>query len=440
VKYWIETYGCQMNKAESAALELELRELGFGPAAADADADLVLLNTCSVRQTAENRIWGRLGHYRRLKHRRPFLLGIMGCMGERAADEVKERVPEVDLVMGVFDRERLVAALRAGRVGQGGTVPDLHVAEDEYTFARVHGDTGFRALVPIMHGCDNFCSYCIVPFVRGREVSRPPEAIRAELAGHAARGVKEVTLLGQNVNSYGSAGGAVDFAGLLGLVEEWVRGTSIRRVRFLTSHPKDLSDAVIAALARSAVLCRHVHLPVQNGSDEVLERMGRRYTRAGYLDLVRRLRNAVPQLSLSTDILVGFPGETEADHRLTLELMREVGFDDAYTYHYNVRAGTRAALWGDTVADLDKRRRLIEVIELQRSISARRRGALLGRRATVLVEEVSRNDPGELLARTEWNHMAVFAGSPELVGSFVTLSLEDLRGSTLWGRAVGDSG
>ena len=436
MRYWIETYGCQMNKAESAALELELRGLGLVPASGDTEADLVLLNTCSVRQTAENRIWGRLGHYRRLKGKHPFLLGVMGCMGERLADELKARVPEVDLVMGVFDRERLVAALRQGTAGAGDR--GLHVADDEYHFAGMHGDTGFRVLLPIMHGCDNYCSYCIVPYVRGREVSRDPEAIRAEIAAHAARSARELTLLGQNVNSYRhrGEGGETSFASLLGLVEQWVRGTSIRWVRFLTSHPKDLSDEVIGIVARSAVLCPAIHLPVQHGSDAVLARMGRRYTRASYLALVGRIRAAIPEVTLSTDILVGFPGETEEDHRLTLELMEQVGFDDAFTYHYNVRAGTAAAALDDTVPDEVKRRRLAEVIELQRRTSSRLRRALLGRRVTVLAEELSRNDPGELLGRTQSDRMVVFGGSEALLGSFVTVSLEELRGNTLWGKTL----
>lgn len=436
MRYWIETYGCQMNRAESAALELELRGLGLEPAASDAQADLVLLNTCSVRQTAENRIWGRLGHYRRLKGKHRFLLGVMGCMGERLADELRARVPEVDLVMGVYDRERLVAALREGTAGEG--APGLHVADDEYRFAGMHGDSGFRVLLPIMHGCDNFCTYCIVPYVRGREVSRHPEEVRAELAAHAARGAREVTLLGQNVNSYRhrGAGGETSFADLLSRVEGWVAGTSIRWVRFLTSHPKDLSDDVICIVARSGVLCHSIHLPVQHGSDAVLARMGRRYTRAGYLGLVGRIRAAIPEVTLSTDILVGFPGETEADHRLTLDLMEQVGFDDAFTYHYNVRAGTAAAALGDTVPEADKRRRLAEVIDLQRRTLVGRRRALLGRRVTVLVEEVSRNDPGELLGRTQNDRMVVFGGPDVPAGSFVTVSLEELRGNTLWGRQV----
>ena len=294
----------------------------------------------------------------------------------------------------------------------------------------MHSAGEFRALVPIMHGCNNFCSYCIVPYVRGPEVSRDPESIFDEVGGLAEAGVKEVTLLGQNVNSYRFEG--LDFPGLLrrllALLPEpfWLR--------FLTSHPKDLSPDLIGLLARGGALCRHLHLPVQHGSDRILEAMGRGYTRAGYLQLVSRLRKEVPEVVLTTDILIGFPGETEEDFRMTVDLMEQAGFDDAFTYRYNPREGTRAYRLADDVPEALKRSRLEEVIRLQRRISAARRRQRLGREVPVLVESLSRRDPGELLARTEGDETVVFAGSKTQVGRFSRVRLLRLSGHTFRGE------
>ncbi len=416
-----------MNKAESEALAIELEAAGWTPGDDSADADLVVLNTCSVRLTAEERLAGRLGHYRHEKERRDFTLAVVGCMSERLKDGFRERFPEIDLVVGTFQKGRFLDALgETLRTRRPLTLAD----GGEYRFAPLHSRGDFKAFLPVMHGCDNFCSYCIVPYVRGPEVSRPPEEIVRELEDLKSRGVREVTLLGQNVNSYAyrNNGTRLDFPGLLRLVADGMEANGW--IRFLTSHPKDCSRALVDRLASSRALCRHLHLPVQHGSDRILGLMNRGYTREDYLRLVREIKNTVSDVTITSDILIGFPTETEEDFRSTLDLMREAEFDDAYTYYYNPREGTKACSLGDTVSRGEKLSRLREVIELNRTIKRKRQLGRLGRRERVLVEDVSKKNPGELLGRTEHDEMAVFPGSSEMIGTFLTVRLKTLQGTT----------
>jgi tRNA-2-methylthio-N6-dimethylallyladenosine synthase len=442
-RYWLETYGCQMNKAESGSLELELRARGWQAAGSLAQADLVILNTCSVRQTAEDRIWGRLGFFKAEKRRaaargRQFRLVLMGCMGERLKGEILEEAPHVDLLAGTFQKHRLLDALEQEPAAQGRGALSLTGLE-EYRFPAGHHAGGFRALVPIMHGCDNYCSYCIVPLVRGPEVSRSPDSILAEI--EALQGgeqpVKEITLLGQNVNSYlyaGDGGQRLDFPGLLARILPRLRHPVW--LRFLTSHPKDMSPALIELLAAGGALCPHLHLPVQHGSDRILAAMNRGYTREQYLELVGRIRKAVPEVSLTTDILIGFPGESEQDFRRTVELMEEVRFDDAFTYRYNPREGTAAFALGDDVPAAVKQARLAEVIRLQRRLTRERKLARLGRAVEVLVESRSRKNPDELLGRTASDETVVFAGPERRIGGFSRVRLAELRGGTFAGEEL----
>jgi tRNA-2-methylthio-N6-dimethylallyladenosine synthase len=432
-RFFIETYGCQMNKAESEAMLIDLVGDGWEPGESEEGADLVIINTCSVRETAEERIRGRLGHYRHVKKGRPFTLALVGCMAERLGERISADFPEVDVVAGTFRKRELADAVRRPRRGGG---PTVLTGGGEYEFAAMHSAAGMGAFLPIMHGCDNFCSYCIVPFVRGREVSRSPQEVLRELGSLEERGVREVTLLGQNVNSYrfSDESGVTDFPALLTLIAGRVR--SIRRVRFLTSHPKDLSDATIRVLAAHRVFCRHIHLPVQSGSDSVLERMNRGYTARGYLALVDRIRASLTGASLSTDILIGFPGETEADVQDTLRLMERAGFEDAFTYYFNPREGTPACSMADQLPGGVKLARLAAVIETQRAIAARRLTERLGSEVEVLVEGVSRKSERELLSRTEWDGMVVFPGSPSLVGSFARVRLTCLSGNTFRGQPL----
>jgi tRNA-2-methylthio-N6-dimethylallyladenosine synthase len=396
-----------MNLAESAALGLAAKERGWVEAVGEnaaAEADIVLLNTCSVRATAEERLRGRLGLYAALKKKRalrsrPFTLVVAGCMAERLGETLKAEFPAVDYCMGTSARSFFPVILEAVEQGRRAGEPD---EKPEFGFSSSHLEAGrFRSCIPIMHGCNNFCSYCIVPYVRGREISRSPGSIMEEIRLAAENNVREITLLGQNVNSYSfeeSGEGRkdrTDFPALLQAVAREAGNTPIRWVRFLSSHPKDLSDEAVRVMADNPVFCRHLHLCVQHGSNSILERMNRRYTREHYLDLVKKLRSAMPGLSLSTDILVGFPGETDADLEETLALMEEVQFLYAYMYHYNPREGTAAFSLPDRVPDGVKRKRLSRVIELQKRHTAELLKSRVGEEALVLVEGISRKNADE---------------------------------------------
>ncbi len=425
-RLFVETYGCQMNKAESEAIVADLAADGWELAGEPGEADLVVINTCSVRETAEERIRGRLGWYRRLKHQRPFTLLLAGCMAERLGQRALDEFPEIDVVVGTCGREGLREALR--RAGEGERL--VAGGDGAFRFAPRHSSGGPRAFVPVTHGCDNFCSYCIVPYVRGPEASRPAAEVLAEVRALAADGCLDVTLLGQNVNSYRhEAGGeTIAFPGLLARVAS--AAGPIRWLRFLTSHPKDLSRELLEVMAAEPRLCRHIHLPVQSGSDRVLAAMNRGYTVESYLRLVDAIRGSLTGAAVTTDILTGFPGETEEDVDHTLALMERVGFDEAFTYRYNPREGTAAALLGDPVPEPRKLERLDRIIATQRRITIRRASERLGVVTEVLVEGVSKRDPGELLARTEWDSMAVLPGDPSLIGTFVRVRLASLAGAT----------
>jgi tRNA-2-methylthio-N6-dimethylallyladenosine synthase len=447
--YFFETYGCQMNTAESAALALVCAERGWTAAPDGESADLVLINTCSVRLTAEQRALGRLALYASLKRKRnsagrAMTLVVAGCMAQRLGAKLEDRFPEVDYVMGTASRSvfpLILEAAEQGRAGRrkppgGAAAPDFPEFADApvFSFSSSHLEEGqFRSFVPIMHGCDNFCSYCVVPYVRGREVSRDPRSIAAEIRLVAERGVREITLLGQNVNTYrweGGQGEALDFPGLLRLVAAETEKTPVKRVRFLSANPGNFSPETIQVMAEHPVFCRHLHLCVQHGSNRILSAMNRRYTREQYLELVGQIRAAMPGISLSTDILVGFPGETEEDLARTLALMEEVKFLYAYMYHYNPREGTKA--WGlpGRIAEEVKRERLSRVIALQKRHTAGLLKSRLGRRERVLIEGISRKYADELITRTERDETAVAPGSPSLIGSFAELTLSGLRGTT----------
>ncbi len=431
--YCIETYGCQMNKAESSALETIFRERGWTTAALPEEADLVLINTCSVRATAETRAWGRIDHFAALKRQRKMTLVVTGCMAERMRKSLEDRQKAIDYVVGTFQKQSFGLILDA--VAQG---RKLEVLEESpsFVFSSSHHDPGaFRAFVPIMHGCDNFCSYCIVPYLRGRETSRDPGSILAELDSLENSGVREVTLLGQNVNSYRHCenGSVVDFPALMRRIASHLRSRGaggIRWIRFLTSHPKDLSPEVISVMAEEPLFCRHIHLCVQSGSDAVLSVMNRKYTRERYLDLVADMKARIPGLSLSTDILVGFPGETEDDVDATLDLMRRVGYVYSYMYHFNPREGTPAAKMENRVPDKVKKERLSRVIFLQKEMTGELMRSRLGQADEVLVEAVSKRKKNEVLARTQRDEMVVFPAASSRIGSFARVRLISLSGNT----------
>lgn len=429
-KYWMETYGCQMNKAEAEALKIKLQEAGYAAGSDSRDADLVVLNTCAVRKTAEDRIWGRLGYFKRLKEEQDFCLAVIGCMSERIRDEMKRRFPEIDIALGTFEKESLVHLIKTRGRSAGSVV---ETAGRGYHFAKMHSTDPFKAFLPIMNGCNNFCSYCIVPYVRGPEISRKPAEILEELRTLEDRGVREVTLLGQNVNSYRYRDGKkeIRFPDLLKKIAGYAN--RIRWVRFMTSHPKDCSVELIDAVASSRIFCRHIHLPVQHGSDRILSLMNRGYTRQDYLSLVRMIKNKVSDVSMTTDILIGFPSEDEKDFARTKELMEAVGFDDAFTYYYNPREGTKAFSLNDDVVTEEKLRRLKEIIELNQKIKLQRKKDRLSATVDVLVESVSKKQPDELLGRTEHDDMVVFAGPRTLIGEFVKVRLQSVNGTTFRG-------
>jgi tRNA-2-methylthio-N6-dimethylallyladenosine synthase len=449
VTYFFETYGCQMNLAESAALNLVLRERGWSAAETGESADLVLINTCSVRATAERRVLGRLAHYAALKKKRlgrPLALVVAGCMAQRLGEGLKEEAGAVDYVMGTSARSEFPLILEAVEGGR----PKEAAAEERaeapvFSFASSHLEEGrFRSFLPIMHGCNNFCSYCIVPYVRGREISRDPRSILEEIKLLAEKGVREITLLGQNVNSYrwegpgspGPGGSILNFPDLLELTARAVEKSSIRWVRFLSANPKDLSSRAIRVMADHPLFCRHLHLCVQHGSNTVLAAMNRRYTRERYLDLAAEIREAMPGISLSTDILVGFPGETEEDLELTLDLMARVKFLYAYMYHYNPREGTAAYTLPGRIPEGVKKRRLSRVIALQKEHTLELLQRRVGSRERVLIEGISRKNADELIGRTERDEMAVVSGDPSLIGTFAEVTLSSLRGNTFRGKLV----
>ena len=445
--FFFETYGCQMNSAESAALVLVCKERGWTAAADGESADLVLLNTCSVRLTAERRVLGRIALYASIKKKslaqgRRFALVVAGCMAQRMGEGLREKFPAVDYVMGTASRSMFPLILEAVEKNNGLSDPFPHITSEEspeFSFSSSHLEEGqFRSFVPIMHGCDNFCSYCIVPYVRGREVSRDPALIAEEIRLVGSRGIREITLLGQNVNTYQwnpnpqslIPSPQLDFAGLLRIAAREAEQNGIQWLRFLAANPGDFSHDTIAVMAENPAFCRHLHLPVQHGSNRILAAMNRGYTREQYLALAAGIRRAMPGISLSTDILVGFPGETEEDLEQTLALMEEVQFLYAYMYHYNPREGTAAYNLPERISETVKRERLARVIALQKKHTGILLKNRLGARERVLIEGISRKNADELVTRTERDEMAVVPGPASMIGSFAEITLSSLRGNT----------
>ena len=461
MKYFFETYGCQMNIAESAAVEQLFLARGWEKSESAQVADIVIINTCSVRETAENRIFGRLGWFAGLKavracepsakHKsleeaaeyvkdgpKPLTVVVMGCMAERLLNSLKKDYPCVDYVVGTYAKHHFGNIISA--VEENSQTEQLDDTE-AYKFAPLSYEQGsFTAFVPIMHGCNNFCTYCIVPYVRGRECSRPVDEILKEIDTLSSYGVREITLLGQNVNSYHGMNGdkETNFAELLQIIANHLRDTnsSIGWVRFMSSHPKDLSDEVINVISKEEVLCNHIHLPVQHGSTRILKEMNRRYTRENYISLVEKIRKIIPNVSLTTDLMMGFPGETEEDVQDTLELMKTVRYETAFMYYYNLRDGTPAAKMTNQVPVELKKERLQRVIDLQLEITSEEMKKRIGNVVKVLVENVSRDNKDELLGKTEQDERVAFAADKKLIGTFVTVKIDSLSGNTFRGTLL----
>ena len=435
VKFLI--YGCQMNVSDAERMEGQLSTIGYEPTEHMEKADLILINTCCVRETAEDRVYGKIGEVKHLKKKNPNLIfGITGCMAQKEGEALIKRAPHIDFVLGtnrvhtLRDIVREIEQERGHHVEVGEMETDLLETD-----APVVRASKLSAFVPIMYGCNNFCTYCIVPYVRGRERSRSVENIIHEVEKVVADGCCEVTLLGQNVNSYGldrEESGA-SFAELLRCVDN-VPG--IRRVRFMTSHPKDLSDDVIAAIRDGKHLCRHIHLPVQYGSNHLLKKMNRRYTVESYRALVGRIRKALPDVSLTTDLIVGFPGETEEDFAEMLAFLKEIRYDSAYTFIYSKRSGTPAAVMEDQISDAVKHKRLEKLMAVQNTISREINEKLLDETLEVMVEGSSKNDPKVWTGRTETNKIVLFPHEKEAAGEFVRVKVIQPQTWVLKGERV----
>ncbi len=434
-RVYIETYGCQMNVADSEVVGGILRNEGYAFTKDIAEADVILVNTCAIRDNAERRIYGRLGYFRTFKRRNPgVVVGVLGCMAERLRTRVVEQEKLVDLVVGPDEYRKLPSLVAMAFEGEKGIAVRLSRVENYDDIVPLRTD-GVSAWISVMRGCDKFCSFCVVPYTRGRERSRPLAGIVQEISGLVDQGFREATLLGQNVNSYRD--GDRDFADLLVAVA--AIDPSLR-VRFTTSHPQDMSDRLIDAIATTGNICKAVHLPVQSGSDRILTLMNRTYSVAHYLSLVEKIRRAIPGVSLSTDIISGFPTESEEDHAMTVALMKDVHFDGAYTFKYSPRQHTRAWEMEDDIPEEVKGTRVSEITALQHEISLQRNAAMLGTAETVLVEGPSRKSPEDFTGRTDTNKTVVFPWTDETPGEYVDVRIERATSATLIGRRVRGAG
>lgn len=438
--YMLKTYGCQMNEHDSETIAGILENMGYQPTEDKHKADIILFNTCAIRENAEDKVFGELGRLKPLKVENPdLILGVCGCMSQEEAvvNRILQKFQHVDLIFGTHNIHRLPVLLRDALYSKEMVVEVWSKEGDIVENMPKTRSDGLKAWVNIMYGCDKFCTYCIVPYTRGKERSRRPNDVLAEIRELARKGYKEVTLLGQNVNAYGKDFTDIDydFADLL----DDVNKIDIPRVRFTTSHPRDFDDKLIEVLAKGGNLVEHIHLPVQSGSSEVLKRMARKYTREHYLELVRKIREAIPDVVLTTDIIVGFPGETEEQFQETLSLVEEVQYDSAYTFIYSPRHGTPAAGMEDNVTEEEKKDRLQRLMDLQNAISREKNEKLRGQVVEVLVEGESKNNPEVLSGRTRTNKLVHFKGSPDLIGQFVNVKITEPQTWTLKGEAVVES-
>ncbi len=436
--FYLETFGCQMNVVDSERIVALLGGIGYQQVEEPEQASLILLNTCAVRDKAVRKAYGHLGRFKPLKERnRNLILGMGGCIAQQEGKQLLEEFSYLDLVFGTHNVHRLPEMVQQ--------VAETRVRCEETEFldreTRLQlfpsrtGQEAFTRFVTVMQGCDNFCSYCVVPYVRGREISRPSAEILAEIRELAGQGVREVTLIGQNVNSYGSKEQEISFASLL---EQVNAIDGIDRIRFTTSHPKDLSNELIECFGRLEKLCKHLHLPVQCGSNPILRAMNRGYTRERYLDIVGRLRQLCPDIRLSSDIIVGFPGESADDFAATMSLLEEVRYAEIYSFIYSLRSGTTAAeLQDDTPADV-KQERFERMLALQQEISRRTWEADVGTVLEVLVEGESKIGEGQLFGRSTWNRIVNFSGPGNLAGSLVPVKITKAFRNSLLGELLKD--
>ncbi|MFW5976657.1 MAG: tRNA (N6-isopentenyl adenosine(37)-C2)-methylthiotransferase MiaB [Bacillota bacterium] len=436
-KYYIITYGCQMNEHDSEKIAGMLEEIGYSKTDSLKNADLIFINTCTIRENAEDKVFGKVGSLKKYKRKNPdLIIGIGGCMmqTETAAERIYKKHPQVDLIIGTHNIHKLPELIqnienKDNRIYEvweeaQGLIPDIP--------SRREGD--YKAWVSIIRGCNNFCSYCIVPYVRGRERSRAPETIIKEIKSLIDKGVKEITLLGQNVNSYGKdLDSNIDFSELLKKIDII---SGIKRIRYMTSHPRDFDQKLIDTIKNSKHICEHFHLPVQSGSTRILKKMNRGYTREEYITLIENIRKAIPQASITTDIIVGFPEETEKDFQETLSLVKKIRFDMAYTFIYSPRQGTPAARLEDQIQDEIKNDRLQRLMNKQNKISHEKNKKLKGKVLKVLIEGESKNDPDTYSGRSRTNKLVIIPKDESLKGEIIPVKIDKVRSWTLYGQVL----
>jgi len=435
--YLIRTYGCQMNEHDSETIAGILETMGYSSTEDEQEADVILFNTCAIREGAEDKVFGELGHMKSVKRNNPnLILGVCGCMSqeEKVVNKILKSYHQVDLIFGTHNIHRLPVLLRDAMFNKEMVVEVWSKEGDIIENMPKIREGNIKAWVNIMYGCDKFCTYCIVPYTRGKERSRRPEDVIAEVRDLARQGFKEIMLLGQNVNAYGKDFTDISY-GFGDLLAE-IQKIDIPRIRFTTSHPRDFDDYLIEVLAKGGNLVEQIHLPVQSGSTEVLKKMARKYTREQYLELVRKIKAAIPHVSLTTDVIVGFPGETEEQFQETLTLFEEVEYDSAFTFMYSPREGTPAAVMEDTVPEEVKKDRLHRLMEVQNKISLKKNLAMLGQEVELLIEGESKRDPNVLTGRTRSGKLVHIKGDKSLIGTFVNVRINEAKTFTLYGEII----
>lgn len=440
-KFLIRTYGCQMNEHDSENMAGILMRMGFESTAVTEEADVILINTCAIRENAENKVFGEIGHLKNLKRENPGLvIGVCGCMSqeESVVNRILQKHQQVDLIFGTHNIHRLPELLK-NAIFNKEMVVEVWSKEGDIIENMPRARKGkIQGWVNIMYGCDKFCTYCIVPYTRGKERSRRPEDIIEEVRHLARNGYKEITLLGQNVNAYGKDLADINYG--LGELMDEIRKIDIPRVRFTTSHPRDFDDHLIEVLAQGGNLVEHIHLPVQSGNNDILKLMARKYTRESYVELARKIKEAIPHASFTTDIIVGFPNETEEQFEDTMSLVREMEYDSAFTYIYSPREGTPAAKMTDNVPHDVKRKRLARLNALVNELSAEKNKRLAGSTVEVLVEGESKKDPEVLSGRTRTNRLVNFRGPESLIGEIVHVRITETKTWSLNGEIIETAG
>lgn len=437
LKYYIDTWGCQMNEEDSEKLSGMLKGLSYERTEIREEASIIIFNTCCIRENAEQKVYGNLGMLKKLKKQNPnLIIAVCGCMMQQKgmAQNIIKRFPYVDIIFGTHNAHKFPEYLNRAKQEEKTVIEILDKEQEIVEGLPVDRLSSVKAFVTIMYGCNNFCTYCIVPYVRGRERSRNPEDIENEIKDLIAKGYKEITLLGQNVNSYGKGlTPEINFAQLIRRIDK-IKG--LERLRFMTSHPKDLSDELIEALAECKTTCEQVHLPVQSGSSRILKKMNRNYTREKYLGLVEKIRKAIPNVSITTDIIIGFPGETEEDFNETLSLVKEVQYDSAFTFLYSKRKGTPADEMEEQVDEKTKHVRFNKLVEEVNKSCAKHNMEYQDKIVEVLVEGPSKNDESKLMGRTRTGKLVNFEGNKENIGKLVNVKITKAQSFSLTGEEL----